>query len=405
MSLLAPLLALAVAAQPGPAAAEPAVQDDLPHRLDAVIDRALREERIVGTVVLVAKDGKVVYRRAAGFADPEAARPMPEDAVFRFSSITKPIVTVAALRLVEQGKLRLDDPVTRWLPDFKPKLADGSTPVITVHQLLTHTAGLSYGFEEPADSPYHRLGVSDGLDEAGITLEENLRRLAQAPLLYPPGHQWRYSLAIDVLGAVIARANTSTLPEAVAQLVTTPLQMRDTAFSVQDSPRVVVPYADGQPRPRRMSDRFEMTLPAWMGERLRFAPTRALDAEAFPSGGAGMVGTAEDVLRLLETIRGDGAPLLSADTARRMTTDQVGADAQTQGPGWGFGYGGAVLDDPVLAKSPQAKGTLQWGGVYGHAWFVDHSNGWSVVALTNTALEGMSGAFPTQIRDAVYGVR
>ena len=118
-----------------------------------------------------------------------------------------------------------------------------------------------------------------------------------------------------------------------------------------------------------------------------------------------MVGTADDVMRLLETIRGGGAPLLSDDTVQRMTTDQVGADAQTQGPGWGFGYGGAVLDDPVLAKTPQAKGTLQWGGVYGHAWFVDRSNGWSVVALTNTALEGMSGAFPTQIRDAVYGAR
>ncbi len=405
MSLFTPLLALTVAAQPGPTAAEPVVEDDLPRRLNAVIDRALHEERIVGTVVLVAKDGKVVYRRAAGFADREAARPMAEDAIFRLSSITKPIVTVAALRLVEQGKLRLDDPVTRWLPDFKPKLADGSTPVITVHQLLTHTAGLSYGFEEPADSPYHRLGVSDGLDDAGITLEENLRRLAEAPLFYPPGHQWRYSLAIDVLGAVIARANESTLQEAVAQLVTTPLQMRDTAFSMQDSARVVVPYADGHPRPRRMSDRFEMTMPAEMGERLRFAPTRAFDASAFPSGGAGMVGTADDVMRLLETIRGGGAPLLSADTVRRMATDQVGADAQTQGPGWGFGYGGAVLDDPVLAKSPQAKGTLQWGGVYGHAWFVDRGNGWSVVALTNTALEGMSGAFPTQIRDAVYGAR
>ncbi|WP_242111787.1 serine hydrolase domain-containing protein [Luteimonas aquatica] len=418
MSLFAPLLALAVAAQPTPSAspapAVPGVAPDVAsmdaapdaamgRRLDAVIDRALRERRLVGTVVLVARDGRVVYRRAAGQADREAGVPMREDAIFRLASVTKPIVSVAAMRLVEQGKLRLDDPVTRWLPDFRPRLPDGDAPPITVHQLLTHTAGLSYGFEEADGAPYHRLRVSDGLDASGITLEENLRRIAAAGLSYPPGHAWRYSLAIDVLGAVVARANGSTLPEAVAQLVTGPLQMRDSAFSVAPSARVAVPYADGRARPRRMYDGIEVPLPPALGHRVRFAPSRAFDAGAFPSGGGGMVGTAGDVLRLLEMLRGGGAPLLRAETVARMGTDQVGIAAQTQGPGWGFGYGAAVLVDPALAGTPQAPGTLQWGGAYGHSWFVDRARGLSVVALTNTAFEGMSGAFPGQIRDAVYG--
>src|SRR4051795_13742387 len=117
-------------------------------QLDAVIDRAIGEERIVGTVVMVAEDGRIVYRRAAGFADREKGVPVQEDTVFRFASLTKPIVSVAALALIERGELRLDSPVTDWIPWFRPKLADGAEPVITVRHLMTHTSGLSYGFME-----------------------------------------------------------------------------------------------------------------------------------------------------------------------------------------------------------------------------------------------------------------
>lgn len=115
-----------------------------------------------------------------------------------------------------------------------------------------------------------------------------------------------------------------------------------------------------------------------------------------------MIGTASDVLRFLETIRTDGGVILSHSTVAEMVKDQVGMQAQTQGPGWGFGYGWAVLDDPELAHSPQSKGTMQWGGAYGHSWFIDPVKKLTVVALTNTAFEGMSGAFPTDIRNAVY---
>src|SRR4051795_7654068 len=117
-------------------------------QLDAVIDQAIREERIVGTVVLVAEDGRIVYRRAAGFADRENGVPVREDTVFRFASLTKPIVSVAALALIERGRLSLDNPVTDWIPWFRPKLANGTEPVITVRHLMTHTSGLTYGFME-----------------------------------------------------------------------------------------------------------------------------------------------------------------------------------------------------------------------------------------------------------------
>ena len=395
LALAAPSLA---APPPIPVAAAPDAA--LAARLDKVVDAAIAEKRLVGTVVLVARDGKVVYHRAAGLADREAGRPMRENAVFRYSSVTKPFVSAAVMKLVEDGKLNLDDPVTKWLPDFRPKLADGTAPVITLRQLLNHTSGLTYGLAEKPSHPYHQLGVSDGIDESGITLDENIRRLGQAPLASPPGSAWRYSLAIDVLGSVLEKATGKPLPQVVAETVTGPLGLKDTGFVARDPARLTAAYYNAQPAPKRMTDNLDVPIGP---TAIRFAPSRAADKTAFPSGGAGMVGTASDVLTLLETLREGGAPILKPATVAAMMKDQVGVQAATQGPGWGFGYGWAVLDDPAVAKTPQGAGTIAWGGVYGHNWFVDSKSRLTVVIMTNTAFEGMNGAFTTQVRDAVYG--
>lgn len=367
--------------------------------LDAAIDRAVEERRIVGAVVLVAHRGEPIYSRVAGLADRERRVPMREDSIFLLASVTKPIVTAAAMRLIEMGRMSLDDPVTRWLPLFTPRLADGRIPTITLRHLLTHTAGLSYRCFEPCDSPYQALNVSDGLDQPGLSLAENLRRLAQAPLVYEPGTAWRYSLAIDVLGAVIEAASEQSLPEAIRDLVTHRLGMRDTDFAIVDRARLAVPYACGSPEPARMTDGMVVPLD---GAPITFVPTRILDAASYPSGGAGMAGAASDVLRFLEVIRTGRDSLLLATTVEQMMTCHVGPEAQAWGPGWGFGFGWAVLDDPTLAATPQSKGTIQWGGVYGHSWFVDRAQSLSVVVLTNTAFEGMSGTLPGDIRDALY---
>ncbi|MGQ3070211.1 MAG: serine hydrolase domain-containing protein [Ferrovibrionaceae bacterium] len=381
----------------------PAAAGDLAQRLDAAIDKAVAERRIVGTVVLVARDGALVYRRAAGLSDREAGVPMREDTIFRLASVSKPLVSAAVMTLVEEGRLRLDEPVTGFLPDFRPQLADGRAPAITIGHLLSHAAGLSYGFFEPEDSRYKMLAVSDGLDIVpGLTLDANLRRLSRTTLAFPPGSNWRYSLSIDVLGAVIEKVTGQTLAQAVAERVTAPLGLKDTGFAVTDPARLGAAYADGRPAPSRMTDN---ELVPFAGNAVRFAPGRALDPTAYPSGGAGMVGTAGDVLRFLEAIRTGGGPILKPETVEMMMADQVGAQAQTQGPGWGFGFGWAVLDDPAPTKTPQAAGTIQWGGAYGHSWFVDPASRLTVVALTNTAFEGMSGAYTIEIRDAVYGPR
>ena len=373
---------------------------DLAGRLDAVIDAALAAKRIVGTTVLAARAGTLVYGRAAGLADREAGMAMPPQAIFRLASLTKPMVSAAAMRLVEEGRIGLDDPVTRWLPGFRPALADGTRPVITVRHLLTHSAGLSYGFLEPAGSAYHRLGISDGLDQPGLSMAENLSRLARAPLAFAPGSAWRYSLSIDVLGALLAEAAGVALPDLVSRLVTAPLGMADTGFAVSETARLVTPYVDGVPEPTRITD--GLAVPVIEGI-LRFAPSRIFDPRSFASGGGGMAGTAEDFLLFIEAIRTGGAPILEPATIEQMTALQIGPRAETRGPGWGFGFGWAVLADPAAAGTPQSEGTLQWGGAYGHSWFVDPARSLSVVALTNTAFEGMGGAFPTAVRNAVYG--
>ncbi len=377
-----------------------AADDALTARVDEVLDRALAEQRLVGAVVLVSRDGELVYGRAAGLRDREAAQPMTEDTIFLLASVSKPIVSAALMDLVEEGRIDLDDPVTRWLPDFRPSLPDGRTPVIRIRHLLTHTAGLDYGFFQAPDGPYRSAGISDGMADPQVSLDENLKRLAGVPLSFEPGTGWNYSLATDVLGAVLERETGQPLPKVVADHITGPLGMRDTGFTVTDPLRLAAAYADGQSAPVRM--RGETAVTFGSGEVV-FLPERIFHPEAYPSGGAGMVGTAGDILRFLEAIRQDGAPVLEPETVAAMTRDHVGPQAQTQGPGWGFGLASAVLVDEGLAEGPQNSGTLQWGGAYGHNWFVDREARLTVVALTNTTFEGMAGAFTRELRDAVYG--
>ncbi|MBM3116238.1 serine hydrolase domain-containing protein [Jeongeupia naejangsanensis] len=378
----------------------------LTNRLDTVIDGALAKARLVGTVVVVARDGETVYRRAAGLADREQGVPMREDALFRLASLTKPIVSTAALALVEQGRLSLHSPLADVLPDFTPRLPDGRPATLAVHHLLTHTAGFSYGFFEAADGPYHRAGVSDGLDAPGLSMAEQLQRIASVPLLFEPGSGWRYSVGTDVLGAVIARVTGQTLPEAIAALVTGPLGMDDTAFDVRDRTRLVPPYADGVPAgspPVRMDGHTIVPFidPGLAG--LAFAPDRIFDPASFPSGGGGMVGSAGDFLRFLESIRTDRSVISPAMSQALRRNQTGGLLIDTRGPGWGFGYGGSVLLDPVAAATPQSPGTWQWGGAYGHGWFVDPVEKLTVIALTNTTVEGLTGRFGIDVRDAVYG--
>jgi CubicO group peptidase (beta-lactamase class C family) len=377
--------------------------DTVRAEIDAVITRALTDNRIVGAVVLVARDGELVYQHAAGFADRESRTEMRVDTLFRLASVTKAIVCAAAMTMVERDEVALEARIDRWLPEFRPKLSSGESPAITIRHLLTHTAGLDYRFQQPPDGPYARANVSDGFDQPGLFLQENIRRIASAPLVHQPGVAWQYSVACDVLGAVMERAAGKSLPEIVDERITRPLGMSDTAFTIADMNRLAVPYADARPRPKRMSD--GEVVPYMAGAGIMFSPSRALDPASFPSGGGGMIGSASDLLRFFETIRRGGGEVLSGDSTAQMMRNQnanLPANAQGPAPGWGFGFGGSVLTEPSAAGSPQSRGTWQWGGVYGHSWFVDPERKFTVIALTNTAIEGLAGRFPIELRDAIY---
>lgn len=370
--------------------------------LQQVLDHFLAQHWLVGAVVLVAKEGKPIFANASGYADREARRPMQIDTVFRIASLSKPIAAATALAILERGIIHLDDPVNRWIPEFRPKLTDGTSPLITIRHLLTHTAGLSYAFNDYPDGPYSLADVSDGLAHPGRTMAENLLRMNSIPLLFAPGTDWMYSVGTDVLGEVLTRATGRMLPELVHQYVTGPLGMKDTGFSPpSDLERLAVPYADARPEPVRMSD--EQVVPYAPGLAVTFSPSRLLDPYSFPSAGAGMVGTAPEFLFFLEILRNGGAPILSKDSVTELARNQIGdLEIDKQQPGWRWGYGFSILEDPSRIGTPQARGTWQWGGIYGHHWFVDPQRNLSVVVMTNTAVAGTSGAFPVLVCRAIY---
>ena len=272
--------------------------------------------------------------------------------------------------------------------------------VISIWHLLTHTAGLGYAFLEEPDGPYHRLGVSDGLDASGLSLQENLQRIAKAPLLFEPGTAWHYSVATDVLGSVIERVTGRSLPDAVHDLVTGPLGMDSVRFVAPPEAALATAYADARSGTVRMTEPFSLMFGKG---RIDYSPARAFDAQAFPSGGVGMVGTARDYVRFAEAIRTGGSGVIKPRTAAAMTSNVVGnLSIGAAGPGFGWGLGVAVLNDPLAAKLPLSAGSWNWSGVYGTHFWVDPVEKLSAVVLTNTAIAGMTGAFALATRQAAY---
>jgi CubicO group peptidase (beta-lactamase class C family) len=364
---------------------------ELTERVDSAIDAAL-VSRIVGCVVLVRQNGREVYARAAGLADREAGRAMARDAIFRLASVTKPIVTTAVLRMIDRGLLRLDDPVTKFLPWFTPRAPDQSVPTVLIRHLLTHTSGITY--DVPAT-------ISAGLSGiATISLEENLRRLANVPLAFAPGSGWAYGKSIDVLGGAIAEINGSSLEAAVEKYVGGPLGMKDTHFFVTDPERLAVPYADGSP-PKRMGEPEGVVDES--GGITVFSPGRIFNADAPQSGGAGMAGTADDVMSLLDSYNGS-KPLLKPETIAQALSNQIGSVPRRPiDAGRRFSLIGAVVDDPIAARTPCPAGTVEWGGAWGNNWIVDPVNRLTIVICTNVAFEGCNGPFTEEVRDAAYG--
>ncbi len=260
-------------------------------------------------------------------------------------------------------------------------------------------AGLDYRWAQKEDGAYATAGVTDGLDITGISLSENIRRIASAPLAFLPGTSWLYSLAPDVLGAIIAKAHGTDFPTAMQALVLTPLGLTDTAFTVPTSQKNRVAaayYLDTVKKLTRMADDQFLTSPD--DRYFHFSPERIFTADEYPSGGVGLVGTASDLMKIVEVIRTGEAPFASQELLLRMSENCLkGIEAR---PGMGFGLGWGILVDPVRAdNTPQTIGTRMWGGVYGSKWFTDPAKQLSVVTMTTTALDEVVSI---AIRNAIY---
>ncbi|HEV2517399.1 MAG TPA: serine hydrolase domain-containing protein [Devosia sp.] len=367
---------------------------NLSGRLDAAATRAIEEGRIVGSAIIIRRHGELVYEAAHGLADRENRRPMALDTIFRLSSLTKPIVAATILALIEDGKLGLDAAVTDYLPDFRPRLADGTEPTITIRHLLTHTSGLSNASIRTAAE------TAAGVNRWRLGDDDIIARVGALPLLFAPGAGWTYGPSIDVLGHIAAGLVAGRLEDAIRHYVTGPLGMIDTGFTVRDPSRLAAAYADG-PKGAELMGPIH-TIPNPWGSTTTYDPERIFDAAAFQSGGGGAAGSGPDFMQLLEALR-TGGSILKPETARLALANQTPQLSQAVAPGWQFCLLGAWLDDPATAGVPAPRGMVRWGGIYGHNWFIDPAAGLSVVSMSNTGLEGSDGRYRDDVLHAVYG--
>jgi CubicO group peptidase (beta-lactamase class C family) len=399
--------------------AEAGFAPDRLHRLDDHFRRYVDDGLLKGWLLTVTRHGKLVHTASYGQRDAEAGLPVEPDTLWRIYSMTKPVTSVAAMMLYEQGAFELTDPVSRFIPSFKhlrvftggsdqrPVTVPATEPVRIWH-LLTHTSGLTYGFHRthPVDGMYRAAGFDLGLRPG--TLEEACDIWASLPLLFQPGTEWNYSVATDVLGRVVEVAAGQPLDEFFAQRILGPLGMTDTAFYVEPDElgRLAALYAralDGK------AGRFNS-----LADEVRKPP-------AMLSGGGGLVSTAADYNRFLQLLLPrpdspagelDGVRLLSPRTVRYMGRNHLpgnqdlehyGRPLNAESPqrGVGFGLGFAVVVDPVPGRVVCSPGELSWGGAASTAFWIDAAEELTASFFTQLI---PSSAHPirSQLRQLVY---
>jgi CubicO group peptidase (beta-lactamase class C family) len=359
-------------------------------RMHAGMQALVDTHQVGGIVTLVARNGKMVDLQAFGFQDIDAKTPMKTDSIFRIASMTKPVTSVAVMMLFEEGKLALTDPVARFIPAFREvkvltRGAQGAEPTlvparrpITIRDLLTHRAGITYGFLDagPVGNAYRETGVSDALGVVEISLAENVDRLAKAPLVSQPGAEWHYGLSTDVLGRVVEVASGMPLDRFFSERIFKPLRMTETSFDVPDArwPRLATVYTgDGRGGVRAMQD------PESFGNT-HMSPVKSYrTGKTYFSGGAGLASTAQDYSRFAQMLLNggilDGARLLSPKTVELMTTshtlDMNLAGTPVLGPGAEWGLGFKITSDLGATQLPGSRGMYGWSGIYGTFFFVD----------------------------------
>jgi CubicO group peptidase (beta-lactamase class C family) len=399
-------------AQPLPSARMPeevGLSADRLGRIGKVLQAEIQAKKLPGAVAVVARKGRIAYFEAFGARDPASGAAMSKDTIFRIYSMTKPLASVGARILAEEGRIVLTDPVSKYLPAFAkmqvsvPKVdATGrltyetvaAAREMTIQDLLRHTSGLAYGeitANAPVKDAYAKAGVFQAdfpYESRGVTPAEEVERLAKAPLSHHPGEVWEYSMSVDVLGRVIEHVAGTRLSEFLDARLFKPLKMTDAAFSLPKE------------KLARLAQPFQ-TDPA------TGSPNRVLDVSAPPkndAGGVGAVATAMDYLRFAQMMANggqlDGARILSRTTVALMTSDQLGKIKEngiTPGElllgtrGYTFGLGFCVRLDDGVAGTPGRAGEFMWAGAAGTYFWVDPKE--QLVAVLMTQAPGPSRVY------------
>jgi CubicO group peptidase (beta-lactamase class C family) len=342
-------------------------------RIGPAMKQQVQKDIFPGAVTLVARDGKIVHFESHGFLDAAKTKPMTRDAVFRLASMTKPIVTVAAMMLVEQGAMKLNDPIANWLPelkDVKVETATGdvapSRPV-TVQDLMRHTSGLVYSGSTRSPrikEKYQEANIESSVTD--ITGDEMLKRLGQIPLAHQPGTYWEYGISVDVLGLLIERVAAKPLDDLLDGMLFRPLGMTETAFWARPELQSrLAETLDNDPQKATMDKAY----------RIMQDPS----GKSYFKGGAGLVGTATDYLKFAQMmVNGghfEGKRYLSRKTVEFMLSDHTvgmgGTTQATTGPGYGFGLGFGVRVHEGYAWVPGSKGDAMWAGAWGTSFWID----------------------------------
>jgi CubicO group peptidase (beta-lactamase class C family) len=368
-------------------------------RLGSVMRGEIERGRVPGAVALVARRGRLAYFESYGRRDPRSPDPMARDSIFRIYSMTKPIVSVAAMMLWEEGRFLLSDPIDKYLPELgrrkvamvrgaEIELVDAERP-ITIQDLLRHTSGLTYEFR--GSGPVHKMYTAEKIYSRNQSNADQVATLAKLPLLHQPGTKWEYGRSTDVLGRLIEVLSGLTLGEYLQRHIFAPLGMVDTAF--------YVPAA----RHGRLAEAYAKDPDTGAGVQL----VNVQDAPKFESGGGGLVSTAGDYARFLQMLlnggRLDGVRFLSRKTLELMTADHLGPMTGAPDlllPGYGFGLGFAVRLQPGIAHVPGSVGQYFWGGLAGTTFWVDPAEALFAIMLIQGP--GQRDYFRNLFRDLVY---
>lgn len=358
----------------------PGISQERVVRLDAMLEEAMQKDQVPGMVAMVVKDGKIVYHSAKGLADVESGKAMEKNSIFRIASQTKAITSTAVIILWEEGKIRLDDPISKYIPEFKNpqvlanfRYADttyttkSSSKEITIRHLLTHTSGLGYGVidgDERMKMIYHKAGVVDLFTTEKVTIGESVKRLAKLPLHHEPGTKYTYSEGLDVLGYLVEVVSGKPFDVFLKERIFDLLGMNDTRFYLSDAqaPRLVTVHTrkDGK----------------WASYPMTFYDPAypKTGAKAFFSGGAGLSSTTEDYAKFLQMyLNGgvyDGKRILSPTTISTIMNNQVGDLLGDGGKDYGLAFG--LVDEKGVAMGGLgSKGTFDWGGYFNTQYFAD----------------------------------